>query len=130
MNHWAISYIGQPWGPPGSGLSCWEWVRAWVAQHYACTLPELPHDAMRLREWMPVAAVRLPADLPAEDGDVLLLRGSELHAGVVIDAGDGLRLLHADGLLRNGQAVGQVVAQRLTEATEGYSRAELWRRYA
>lgn len=121
--HWATQYIGRPWGPPGSGLSCWEFARHVLATHYAAPLPELPQEAMRAPDWSRV-------DGEAQDGDVVLLRGTELHAGVVVEAGGRVGLLHANGRKRGGVATGGVVWQPLADALADYSRAEFWRRHA
>lgn len=126
MMHWAAQYIGRPWGPPGSGLSCWEFARHVVAQHYGAPLPELPGEAMASRAWSRIAAVRLPAPLPVADGDLVLLRTFERsHVGVVVNANGTAGLLHADGSM---QQAGSVVWQPVADALDGYQRAELWRR--
>lgn len=128
--HWATQYIGRPWGPPGSGLSCWEFARHVLATHYAAPLPELPDEALRARDWQRVATITPPADVDARDGDVLLLRATRLHCGVVVHAGRRLGLLHADGeVLANGKTTGGVVWQPIADALAPYLRAELWRRH-
>jgi hypothetical protein len=130
MMHWAAQYIGRPWGPPGSGLSCWEFVRHVLLQHYDCPMPEMPVDALQVPGWSRIASLSPPERAPAADGDVLLLRSWQLHTGVVIESGGALRLLHADGDLRAGRPYGHVVAQPLADAIEGYRRVEVWRRHA
>lgn len=130
MMHWAAQYIGRPWGPPGSGLSCWEFTRHVLARHYGAEVPELPDEALRARDWARVAAIAPPGELTARDGDVILLRASRSHIGVVVQAGRRLGLLHADGELRAGSPTGHVVWQPIGDAIAGYLRAELWRRHA
>ncbi len=141
--HWATPYIGRPWAPPGTGLSCWEFARHVLLAHYGLGLPADPDQALHAPGWRRVGLAtggELPAG--ASDGDVLLLRGTRLHCGVVVRADKRLGLLHADGCLvtapagaREGiptgaRAVGQVVWQPLAEAVSGYLRCELWRHHA
>lgn len=132
MTHWAAHYIGRPWGPPGSGLSCWEFVREVCARHYGRVLPELPADALQAREWGRVGVWVLPASISAStpplDGDLVLLRTFErLHCGVVVQADGQTGLLHANG---SALQAGGVVWERLDLAVQGYQRAELWRHHA
>lgn len=125
--HWASQYIGRLWGVPGSGLSCWEFARHVLTTHYGATVPADPSEALQVHDWH-----RVPAGAHMQDGDVLLLRGaSQLHAGIVVEPRPGdLRLLHANGTLRAGLPVGQVVAEPLEDAVVAYLRVEAWRRDA
>lgn len=131
MMHWATTYIGRPWGPPGSGLSCWEFVRHVQAERYGQPLPEAPDAALGAPGWRRVA-LTMGGHVPeaCADGDILLLRGTALHAGIVVEADGRLGLLHADGAIEGTRAVGHVVWEPLERALAGYRRCELWRRHA
>ncbi len=125
--HWAANYIGRPWGPIGSGLSCWEFVRHVLTTHYGHAVPEMPVEALETSGWQRIETT-FGGCVPAacRDGDVLLLRGTELHCGVIVHEGTQLGLLHADGAMHGCQARGNVVWAPLALALEGYRRAELW----
>ena len=99
--HWTQAYLGEPWSHE---RDCWAFARQVWAQHFGLDVPELilpAHDVLSCiaaaqaaqadTDWIPVR------EGEERDGDAALIgRGDREphHAGVWVDVGGRMRVLH------------------------------------
>lgn len=134
MTHWAAAYVGAPYEPGACGpdrFYCWGLVQhVFRVVHGVAfgdiaideSAPASPENSRAILACARAAAMRpVPPGVPAEDGDIVILRSAiRLHCGLVIRVNGGLRVLHAT------HATG-VVLEHWRDAVAGME-WELWRR--
>lgn len=102
QKHWAEQYLFDDlrWAENGAGpreWNCWSFVREIQRRHFGREIPPLPIGdeagiRLVLADWEGRSRWRKQRGAPAE-GDILLMRGMDLHVGLWIEA-DGGGVLH------------------------------------
>lgn len=104
MSHWAEQYLFADWRWAENGhgpreWNCWAFVREIQRRHFQRDIPMLPiGDAESMREALTHCPERRqwrkrPEGEALREGDILLMRGMDLHVAVWIEA-DGGGALH------------------------------------
>lgn len=135
---WINEYLGRPWREDCEGpeaYDCKGLVRHVQRLVWGHEVPPLLQIGTAT-DWAAVrASCRSSGWAPigegdtARDGDVLLVRGATgPHVGVFVRVDRRMLVLHAHGMLVQGQQVGRVRLNSLCDLLAGgYSRPQIWR---
>jgi hypothetical protein len=126
--HWSARYIGAAWSPT---FTCWDLVRTVQDAEFGHALPPLALGSAgdeRSATLLPLlrGGAWLATPGPAEDGDVLVMRGPDgPHVGVVAILDGAEWLLHNVGSI---DTPGSVRRDRVDQLGRlGYGHLQLWR---
>lgn len=130
MTHWALDYIGKPWGRAASGpqaFDCWGLVVRVQESRFGTSMPAIAEQPGTLREladaiqqhqggWLAVTRPR--------DGDIVLMarRKIPVHIGVWITANGHGGVLHSSELA--GVTFNRLDALRV----QGWGSITFWRK--
>lgn len=88
LPHWAVEYLGLPWGPD---RNCWSFFREIQAAHYGREVPQIDINAMHLPQVIREVDIQLATGLwkeephPVDGCAVLMGRGARpFHVGCYI----------------------------------------------
>jgi cell wall-associated NlpC family hydrolase len=139
MNHWAAHLVGKRWSLGATGPDTFD-CRGLVRHAYQLrtdkNIPQLAVDAAHA----PAAALKSAVEegwrcvgkgfaFRPQELDLAFMRSlNGFHVGIVVQAPEGLRLLHCVGGVVDGVEVGEVLCQPLRDvAALGFGRMEFWR---
>lgn len=139
LMHWSAAYVGIPWRPEAEGpdaFDCKGLVRHVLPLHLGRPAPRVI-GAGRPEDWAAVRDSiehdgwkRLPDGTPAEEGDIVVLKGRRgHHVAVVIQGGRRPVVLHSEGCEdEHGSMRGAASVEQLRDLLSGrYARPQLWR---